>query len=57
MITEGKDREYALTDHLIIHFLELPKIEDKEMSSKMAGWLLYLKVAGHKLRLLLAHAT
>lgn len=46
MITEGKEREYALTDHLIIHFLELPKIRDKEMSSKMAGWLLYLKAEG-----------
>ena len=46
MITEGRDREYALTDHLIIHFLELPKIKDSKMISKMAGWLLYLKAEG-----------
>ena len=57
VITEGKNREYVLTDQLIIHFLEISKIKDKEMSSKMAAWLLYLKATGHKLRLLLAYAT
>jgi predicted transposase/invertase (TIGR01784 family) len=45
MITEGRDREYVLTDHLVLHFLELPKIEDAKMSSKIARWLLYSKIA------------
>ncbi|MCK5196971.1 MAG: Rpn family recombination-promoting nuclease/putative transposase, partial [Spirochaetales bacterium] len=52
MITEGREREYALTDHLIIHFLEIPKINDKEMSSKMASWLLYLKAEGQDKKML-----
>ena len=42
VITEGRDREYVLTDQLIIHFLEISKIKDKDMSSKIASWLLYL---------------
>ncbi len=46
VITEGKNREYTLTDHLIIHFLEIPKIENRETSSKIASWLLYLKSEG-----------
>jgi len=46
VITEGRKREYILTDQLIIHFLEISKINDKEMSSKIAGWLLYLKIEG-----------
>ena len=52
MITEGKEREYVLTDHLIIHFLEIPKIENNEMSSKMASWLLYLKAEGKDKKML-----
>ena len=52
VITEGRDREYVLTDHLVLHFLELPKIEDKEMSSKIARWLLYLKAEGRDSRML-----
>jgi predicted transposase/invertase (TIGR01784 family) len=46
MIIEGKDKKHALTDHLTIHFLEIPKIEDREISSKIIGWLLYLKSEG-----------
>jgi predicted transposase/invertase (TIGR01784 family) len=46
VITEGELRRYALTDHLIIHFLEIPKIKDHEMSSKIKRWLLYLKSEG-----------
>ncbi|MCK5154421.1 MAG: Rpn family recombination-promoting nuclease/putative transposase [Spirochaetales bacterium] len=52
MITEGREKEYALTNHLIIHFLEIPKIKDKETSSKMAAWLLYLKVEGQDKKML-----
>ena len=48
MIAEGQTKEYALTDHLVIHFLEIPKIKEpkikeREISSKIEGWLLYLK--------------
>jgi len=46
VLTEGREREYILTDQLIIHFLEIPKIKDTKMSSKMINWLLYLKVEG-----------
>lgn len=46
MITEGRERKYALTDHLVIHFLEIPKIKNTKMCSKMAGWLLYFKAEG-----------
>jgi len=46
MIIGGKDKKHALTDHLTIHFLEIPKIEDREISSKIIGWLLYLKSEG-----------
>lgn len=46
MITEAREKEYILTDHLVIHFLELPKIENLEISSKIDRWLLYLKKEG-----------
>ncbi len=46
VIAEGREREYILTDQLIIHFLEIPKIKDAKMSSKMISWLLYLKAEG-----------
>ena len=46
VITEGKKREYVLTDHLIIHFLEIPKIKGRGISSKITNWLLYLKSEG-----------
>ena len=52
VITEGRDREYVLTYQLIIHFLEISKLNDKEMSSKMAGWLLYLKAEGQDKKML-----
>jgi predicted transposase/invertase (TIGR01784 family) len=46
MITEAREKKYVLTDHLVIHFLELPKIESLEISSKIDRWLLYLKKEG-----------
>ena len=46
MLLAGKDTKHALTDHLRIHFLEIPKIEAREISSKIIGWLLYLKLEG-----------
>ena len=52
MLTEGKGREYILTDHIILHFLELPKVEEIEMCSKIDRWLLYLKVEGRDNKML-----
>lgn len=46
MITEAQNGEYLLSDHLIIHFLELPKITESEKSSKLVHWLLYFKQEG-----------
>ena len=46
VITEGRSRQYILTDHLVLHFLELPKIENPEISRKISRWLLYLKKEG-----------
>jgi predicted transposase/invertase (TIGR01784 family) len=46
MITEARKRKFILTDHLIMHFLELPKITNLERSSKINHWLLYLKEEG-----------
>jgi len=46
VITEGNKREYTLTDHLVIHFLEIPKIKGQGISSKITNWLLYLKSEG-----------
>jgi len=46
MLKEGIEGNYALTDQLVIHFLEIPKIEDREMSSKIMKWLLYLRAEG-----------
>ena len=46
MITEAKKKDYVLTDHLVIHLLELPKIKNLEISSKIDCWLLYLRKEG-----------
>ena len=46
MLIEGRKKEYALTDHLIIHFLEIPKTDERKISSKMTRWLLYLRGEG-----------
>jgi len=40
-ITEAQDRDYILTDHLVLHFLELPKLKIFETGSKMDRWLLF----------------
>ncbi len=46
ILIEGREREYVLTNQMVIHFLEISKVEGTERSSKMERWLLYLKVEG-----------
>ncbi|MBL7007177.1 MAG: Rpn family recombination-promoting nuclease/putative transposase [Spirochaetia bacterium] len=46
MLIEGRKKEFALTEHLIIHFLEIPKIDERKISSKITRWLLYLRGEG-----------
>lgn len=46
LLTEGREREYVLTDQLVIHFLEISKVKDVNFSSKLERWLLYLKIEG-----------
>ena len=46
MILEGRKREYILTNHLVIHFIELPKLKLTEMTGKISKWMLFLKYEG-----------
>ena len=34
MLTEKNDPEWVLTDHIILHYLELPKFKKMNKSSK-----------------------
>ena len=52
LITEGRYREYVLTDHLVIHFLELSKLKESGNSSKIEKWMLYLKAEGRNSKML-----
>ena len=46
LLREQNLPEYVLTDHLIIHFLEIPKLQDKNIKTKLTKWLFYLKYEG-----------
>ena len=46
MIGDIKNPEYVLTDHLMIHFLELPKLDTSRHETKIRKWLTYLKTEG-----------
>ena len=48
LLREINNPEYILTDHLILHFLELPKLEERVQNNKLIKWLLYLKYEGQK---------
>ena len=52
LIAEGRDREYVLSDHLLIHFLEIPKLKESGSSSKIGKWMLYLKTEGRNSKML-----
>ena len=50
---ERKDSEIVLTDHLLMHYLELPKLKNDEHrskleESKLLHWLYYLKSEGQE---------
>ncbi len=46
MLREMKTPELILTDHLAIHFLELPEFKDYSMDRTLDQWLYYLKHEG-----------
>ena len=56
LLREQNLPEYVLTDHLVIHFLEVPKVPDKTIKTKLTKWLFYLKYEGkeeEKMKILL----
>jgi len=46
LLREKNFAEYVLTDHLVIHFLEVPKLQDEKIKTKLEKWLFYLKYEG-----------
>ncbi len=46
MLRDIEDPELCLTDHLAIHYLELPKLLDYNMDNELKKWLYFLKHAG-----------
>ncbi|TWI64782.1 putative transposase/invertase (TIGR01784 family) [Desulfobotulus alkaliphilus] len=46
MLREKDAPELLLTDHLALHFLELPKITDYNLDKSLDSWLYYLKNEG-----------
>ncbi|MDY6968549.1 MAG: Rpn family recombination-promoting nuclease/putative transposase [Spirochaetota bacterium] len=46
LLREINNPEYILTDHLILHFLELPKLNDEVKDDHLIRWLLYFKNEG-----------
>ena len=56
LLREQNLPEYVLTDHIIIHFLEVPKLQDGNIKTKLEKWLFYLKYEGkekEKMKILL----
>ena len=56
LLREQNFPEYVLTDHIAIHFLEIPKLQDKNIRTKLERWLFYLKYEGkeeEKMKILL----
>jgi len=48
LLREKNFAEYVLTDHLVIHFLEVPKLRDEKVKTKLEKWLFYLKYEGRE---------
>jgi predicted transposase/invertase (TIGR01784 family) len=48
LLREKNEPEYVLTDHLVLHFLELQKPEDHVHDPKLKRWLSYFKNEGQK---------
>ncbi len=47
-LTKATDSCIVLTDHLYIHFLELPKLIEKKKLNHLEKWLYFLKYEGDK---------
>ncbi len=48
LLRELKNPDYILTDHIILHFLELTKLSEKIEDDKLKKWLLFLKYEGKR---------
>ncbi len=48
MLRDIEDPELFLTDHLSIHYLELPKLVDYNIDNELKKWLYFLKNEGQK---------
>ena len=46
LLKEKENNEYVLTDHVMLHFLELPKIKNENIITKLEHWLYFLKHEG-----------
>lgn len=46
LLTEKDDSEKILTDHLQIHFLELPKNDSQSLNTRLQKWIEYFKNEG-----------
>ena len=47
-LTKSNDPELVLTDHLYIHFLELPKYLEQQKFTPLEKWMYYLKFEGER---------
>ena len=45
-LREKNEPEFVLTDHLVLHFLELNKLSEEIMKSKLERWLAFFKYEG-----------
>jgi hypothetical protein len=46
MARDKEEPEYVLSDHFLMHFLEVPKLETDRFDSKLKKWLAFLKYEG-----------
>jgi len=46
MLREFSDPELFLSDHLVMHYLELPELKDYNKGKQLEKWLYYLKNEG-----------
>ena len=44
MLKDTKDAELYLSEHLAIHYLELPKMQNLDMQSNLSRWLYYFNL-------------
>jgi len=57
MAREKDEPKYVLSDHFLMHFLEVPKLETDRFDNKLKKWLAFLKYEGkeaEKVKILLS---